>query len=289
MFYRYFHHLAAICPRRSKAGLHRCGCTRAAVVSFRMTAATGNITAGAANRQARRGRFLSPSWCRRVAISGLLWASLGEGAEYYKHVDEALSSQSRLTRQAPARARQRGATGPLVHQAGTLDYHFTLESKAPRDHATMAVEFPRHPARSVQARRRGHRGRRAGQRRHAALRPHRDQVPVEVRDAGENLVYPRRGRLPEGGRGISVRSRRQRVQSARRECKNRSPCRGIATRRLAPCKPTRATTVRSTGCASSPFCSSSSSTPCSGAPGATCPSSASAISACRSSSCSRDS
>jgi cytochrome c-type biogenesis protein CcmE len=74
------------------------------------------------------------------AISGLLWASLGEGAEYYKHVDEALSSQSRL---AGKRLRVHGnvVEGSLVHQAGTLDYHFVMESKAPRDHATMTVDF----------------------------------------------------------------------------------------------------------------------------------------------------
>ena len=74
------------------------------------------------------------------AVSGLLWASLGEGAEYYKHVDEALSSQSRLSGK---RLRVHGnvVEGTLVHQAGTLDYHFALESKAPREHATMNVDF----------------------------------------------------------------------------------------------------------------------------------------------------
>ncbi len=74
------------------------------------------------------------------ALTGLLWASLGEGAEYYKHVDEALSSQDHLTGK---RLRVHGnvVEGSLVHQAGTLDYHFTMESKAPRDHATMAVDF----------------------------------------------------------------------------------------------------------------------------------------------------
>jgi cytochrome c-type biogenesis protein CcmE len=74
------------------------------------------------------------------AISGLLWASLGEGAEYYKHVDEALSSQARL---AGKRLRVHGnvVDGTLVHQAGTLDYHFIMESKAPREHATMNVDF----------------------------------------------------------------------------------------------------------------------------------------------------
>jgi cytochrome c-type biogenesis protein CcmE len=75
-----------------------------------------------------------------VAIVGLLWASLGEGAEYYKHVDEAQASQARLLGK---RVRVHGnvVAGTIAHQAGTLDYRFTLESKAPREHATMAVSF----------------------------------------------------------------------------------------------------------------------------------------------------
>ena len=74
------------------------------------------------------------------AVSGLLWASLGEGAEYYKHVDEAQSSRARL---AGKRLRVHGnvVLGSLVHQAGTLDYRFVMESKAPREHATMNVDF----------------------------------------------------------------------------------------------------------------------------------------------------
>jgi cytochrome c-type biogenesis protein CcmE len=75
-----------------------------------------------------------------TAISGLLWASLGEGAEYYKHVDEARTAQDRL---AGKRLRIHGnvVPGSIVHQAGTLNYQFTLESKAPREHATIAVNF----------------------------------------------------------------------------------------------------------------------------------------------------
>lgn len=75
-----------------------------------------------------------------TAVSGLLWASLGEGAEYYKHVDEALAGRARLIGK---RVRVHGnvAEGSLVHQAGTLDYHFTMESKSPREHATMTVDF----------------------------------------------------------------------------------------------------------------------------------------------------
>jgi cytochrome c-type biogenesis protein CcmE len=75
-----------------------------------------------------------------VAVSGVLWASLGQGAEYYKHVDEARASQGRLMGK---RLRVHGhvVSGTLVHQAGTLEYHFMLESKAPREHATMNVDF----------------------------------------------------------------------------------------------------------------------------------------------------
>ena len=74
------------------------------------------------------------------ALSGLLWAALGEGTEYYKHVDEAVSSQTRLEGK---RLRVHGTVveGTLAHQAGTLDYHFAMESKAPREHATLTVDF----------------------------------------------------------------------------------------------------------------------------------------------------
>jgi cytochrome c-type biogenesis protein CcmE len=74
------------------------------------------------------------------ALSGLLWAALGEGTEYYKHVDEAVSSQTRL---GGKRLRVHGTVveGTLAHQAGTLDYHFAMESKAPREHATLTVDF----------------------------------------------------------------------------------------------------------------------------------------------------
>jgi cytochrome c-type biogenesis protein CcmE len=75
-----------------------------------------------------------------VAVCGLLWASLGEGAEYYKYVDEAHSNQAHLLGK---RLRVHGSVmpGTVVHQAGTLDYRFTLESKAPREHATLPVRY----------------------------------------------------------------------------------------------------------------------------------------------------
>jgi cytochrome c-type biogenesis protein CcmE len=103
-----------------------------------MTAVPGK-SAGAVNRRTA-WKILITVLVSASAVTGLLWASLGEGAEYYKHVDEALSSQARLSGK---RLRVHGnvVEGTLVHQAGTLDYHFTMESKAPRDHARMNVDF----------------------------------------------------------------------------------------------------------------------------------------------------
>jgi cytochrome c-type biogenesis protein CcmE len=74
------------------------------------------------------------------ALLGLFWASRGAGAEYYKHVDEARASAERLVGK---RVRVHGSVvpGTLVHPAGSLDYRFTLESKAPRERATMNVNF----------------------------------------------------------------------------------------------------------------------------------------------------
>jgi cytochrome c-type biogenesis protein CcmE len=102
------------------------------------TVATKPASAGVSRRTA--WKILLTVVVSACALTGLLWASLGEGAEYYKHVDEALASQSHLTGK---RLRVHGnvVDGSLVHQAGTLDYHFTMESKAPRDHATMVVDF----------------------------------------------------------------------------------------------------------------------------------------------------
>jgi len=95
--------------------------------------------AGAVNRRTA-WKILLTVVVSAVAVSGLLWASMGEGAEYYKHVDEARSSQSHLSGK---RLRVHGnvVDGTLVHQAGTLDYRFEMESKAPREHATMTVDF----------------------------------------------------------------------------------------------------------------------------------------------------
>jgi cytochrome c-type biogenesis protein CcmE len=104
-----------------------------------MTESTNQTSAATRNRRTA-WRILVAVGVTACAILGLFWASQGAGAEYYKHVDEARASADRL---AGKRVRVHGSVmpGTLVHQAGTLDYNFTLESKAPRTHATMAVRF----------------------------------------------------------------------------------------------------------------------------------------------------
>ncbi len=103
-----------------------------------MTQAASQAGAGKGGRTA--WKIVLTVLVSATAVSGVLWASLGEGAEYYKHVDEARASQDRLTGK---RLRVHGnvVPGTIVHQAGTLDYRFTLESKTPRPHATMNVDF----------------------------------------------------------------------------------------------------------------------------------------------------
>ncbi|HEX7507938.1 MAG TPA: cytochrome c maturation protein CcmE [Polyangia bacterium] len=103
-----------------------------------MTDVSGK-SAGAVNRRTA-WKILLTVIVSAVAVSSLLWASMGEGAEYYKHVDEARSSQSHL-RGKRLRVHGNVVDGTLVHQAGTLDYRFDMESKAPREHATMTVDF----------------------------------------------------------------------------------------------------------------------------------------------------
>lgn len=104
-----------------------------------MSAIARNTTKAAVSRRTA-WKILATVVVAGSAVSGLLWASMGEGAEYYKHVDEARSEQSHLMGK---RLRVHGnvVQGSLVHQAGTLDYHFQVESKAPREHATMTVDF----------------------------------------------------------------------------------------------------------------------------------------------------
>ena len=103
-----------------------------------MTQATGQ-TGRTANRRTA-WKILLTVVVSATAISGVLWASLGEGAEYYKYVDEARAAQDRLTGK---RLRVHGhvVPGTIGHQAGTLDYRFALESRPPRAPAPLDVRF----------------------------------------------------------------------------------------------------------------------------------------------------
>ena len=74
------------------------------------------------------------------ALSGLLWASLNSGAEFYKYVDEVEAQQAKL-RGKRVQVHGHVVEGSLVHQASTLDYRFQVESRAPRAPAVMTVDF----------------------------------------------------------------------------------------------------------------------------------------------------
>jgi cytochrome c-type biogenesis protein CcmE len=104
-----------------------------------MSEASGKSTGTSGNRRTA-WKILLTVVVSASAVFGLLWASLGEGAEYYKHVDEARAGQARLSGK---RVRVHGnvVPGSIGHRDGTLDYRFTLESKAPRERASMAVDF----------------------------------------------------------------------------------------------------------------------------------------------------
>jgi hypothetical protein len=124
-----------------------------------MTAVSGKST-GAVNRRTA-WKILLTVVGLGGAMSGVLWASLGEGAEYYKHVDEARSSQDRTFSASGCActatwSTERSSTRP--GRSTTISPGKQGAARA-RHHER---RFPRHPARSVQARRRGHRGWRAG-------------------------------------------------------------------------------------------------------------------------------
>jgi cytochrome c-type biogenesis protein CcmE len=74
-----------------------------------------------------------------VAVTGLLWASTKEGAEYYKYVDEVLTDSARYQGK---RVRVHGdvVEGSLVSDKA-LHYRFKISSRSPRPAAVIEAEF----------------------------------------------------------------------------------------------------------------------------------------------------
>jgi cytochrome c-type biogenesis protein CcmE len=74
-----------------------------------------------------------------VALTGLLWASTREGAEYYKYVDEVLTDSARY------QGKRLRVHGDVVEGSLTSDkvlhYRFKIASRSPRPAAVIEAEF----------------------------------------------------------------------------------------------------------------------------------------------------
>src|SRR3954452_1700940 len=74
------------------------------------------------------------------AVALLLTASISKGAEYYKHVDEVMSS---IDSWRGKRLQVHGnvVDGSIEQAKGTLLYRFKIESRTPRPHAVISATY----------------------------------------------------------------------------------------------------------------------------------------------------
>jgi cytochrome c-type biogenesis protein CcmE len=74
------------------------------------------------------------------SLSGLLWASTREGAEYYKYVDEVTQQASRY---AGKRLRVHGfvVENSIESAQGSINSRFKMETRQPRSPAVIVAEF----------------------------------------------------------------------------------------------------------------------------------------------------
>src|SRR5262245_56936347 len=79
-----------------------------------------------------------------VAIGGalalFLTASISKGAEYYKHVDEVMSSTDGW-RGKRLQVHAHVVDGSIEQAKGTLLYRFKIESRPPREHAVITATY----------------------------------------------------------------------------------------------------------------------------------------------------
>ena len=62
-----------------------------------------------------------------LAFGGLLWSTLSEDAEYYKHVDEVMGAPAQWEGK---RLQLHGfVVGPVLRKPSTLDYRFQIQNK----------------------------------------------------------------------------------------------------------------------------------------------------------------
>jgi cytochrome c-type biogenesis protein CcmE len=74
------------------------------------------------------------------AVAYLLTASMKQGAEYYKHVDEVTSSVD-AWRGKRLQVHGNVVDGSIEQAKGTLMYRFKIESRAPRAHAILDATY----------------------------------------------------------------------------------------------------------------------------------------------------
>jgi len=74
------------------------------------------------------------------AVGYMLAASMKEGAEYYKHVDEVMSA-SDSWRGKRLQVHGNVVPGSIEQAKGTLMYRFKIESRAPRPHAVIEASY----------------------------------------------------------------------------------------------------------------------------------------------------
>src|SRR3954447_16496119 len=74
------------------------------------------------------------------AVAYLLTASMKQGAEYYKHVDEVMSSAD-AWRGKRLQVHGNVVDGSIEQAKGTLLYRFKIESRPPRPHAIIEATY----------------------------------------------------------------------------------------------------------------------------------------------------
>ena len=74
------------------------------------------------------------------AVAFMLKASVKEGAEFYKHVDEVMAKTSDW-RGKKLQVHGNVVDGSIEQAKGTLLYRFKIESRAPRPHAVISATY----------------------------------------------------------------------------------------------------------------------------------------------------
>ena len=74
------------------------------------------------------------------AVAFMLKASVKEGAEFYKHVDEVMAKTSDW-RGKRLQVHGNVVDGSIEQQKGTLTYRFLIESRPPRPHAVISASY----------------------------------------------------------------------------------------------------------------------------------------------------